>query len=328
MATGSTCVEVIAQAAGFLPATVERTARALKEARIDAWPMGRPGGGRVAPHVEPQHLASLILALAGAQPSDAVPTVSRLFGLRLHQWDEAHEIKPGDRYSGPNVLQSSTKRNQLLRLEGDALGGRIAKLIGDIGGGHTALAEALRRVEWTLILNPTRPIARISWLAPGEIKVHKAEVYGPEQASFLDNTGDLPRTLVSRETTIPFGLIEVAAELWADTLAHRGQLPLSDDAPGGADPDADPENESTASLPGEAAPTRDQSPKKALGNRTYTKPEVKGFSFFPQGEALRETSGREALAGGVPGRTATQKARSHERPRSAPPPHSANAAAA
>lgn len=325
MATGSTAVETIAKAAGILPATVERTARTLKEAKIDAWPLGRPGGGHSAPHVDPHHLVCLILALSGAQPSDAVATVAALFSLHLQQWDRAEEVEPETRYRGASVVHSVQKRNQLLQT--NSLGADLVRMIAALGEGNTALAEELRAKQWTLILNPTRPVARQTWRDPAAPKVLETKVYAPEQASLLDqlpSTGVEPRAQVSRETTIPFALIEVAAELWGDTLAHRGSLPLSGDAPASADP----ESENAAPPARGTAPTRDQPPKETAGIRNTSDPEASDFSFSSQGKACERAGGRETLAGGMPGRTIAPKVRSHERTGSADPPHSVDAAAA
>lgn len=84
MATGAEAVEAIAAAAGpaFPAGTVKGTARVLKEAKRDLWPFGGRGGGKNAAHVEPHHLANLIMALASSQPGDAVVAVAALRQLR------------------------------------------------------------------------------------------------------------------------------------------------------------------------------------------------------------------------------------------------------
>jgi hypothetical protein len=66
MATGAEAIEAIATATGIPPATVARAARTLKEAGDDLWPKGKPGGGINAAHVQPHHLAYLMIALMAA----------------------------------------------------------------------------------------------------------------------------------------------------------------------------------------------------------------------------------------------------------------------
>jgi hypothetical protein len=63
MATGAEAIEAIVTATGIPPATVARAARTLKEAGGDLWPKGKPGGGINAAHVQPHHLAYLLIAL-------------------------------------------------------------------------------------------------------------------------------------------------------------------------------------------------------------------------------------------------------------------------
>jgi hypothetical protein len=63
MATGTEAVEAIAKATGIAPTTVARAARTLKEAGGDLWPKAKPGGGINAAHVQPHHLAYLMIAL-------------------------------------------------------------------------------------------------------------------------------------------------------------------------------------------------------------------------------------------------------------------------
>jgi hypothetical protein len=66
MATGTEAVEAIAKATGIAPVTVARAARTLKEAGGDLWPKAKPGGGINAAHVQPHHLAYLMIALMAA----------------------------------------------------------------------------------------------------------------------------------------------------------------------------------------------------------------------------------------------------------------------
>ena len=93
MATGAHAVDWISKATGILPATVFRTARALREADPTLWPQAAKGGGRGAAHLEPRHLVNLALALAVADPIAAAPKV--VAGYRaLIRHRPQHVVRP------------------------------------------------------------------------------------------------------------------------------------------------------------------------------------------------------------------------------------------
>src|SRR4051812_28930017 len=89
MVTASQAVDRISKFSGIIPATVSRTARALREADTKLWPQGAAGIGMGA-QVEAQHLANLIIGLVAADSiatsekavaifGDMVPPAGRLY---------------------------------------------------------------------------------------------------------------------------------------------------------------------------------------------------------------------------------------------------------
>jgi hypothetical protein len=86
MATGTEAVEAIAKATGIAPTTVARAARTLKEAGGDLWPKAKPGGGINAAHVQPHHLAHLMIALMATDTmSLAAEAAKEHAGLSLQE---------------------------------------------------------------------------------------------------------------------------------------------------------------------------------------------------------------------------------------------------
>lgn len=270
MATGPQAIERLAQAAAIRGTKVWRTARALREARLDLWPHAAPGGGKGAVHVEPHHLAAATIALALGEILGApqvVPTYRDLKPARSRRTRtraDAHgvvtqTIEP----EGPSapVFPGETF--------GAALSGLIDRLARDpeelARWRSHGLSLALGTGDiWAAIR------ATISADPEGGGSVEQADYYAPPQPG-------LPGVVPPREAApvfkgnveIPFPIIETCAELWADTLARRGARPRP--SSGQALASTGPENENAA-LAGAASsgafPARAANRKGVLPNRT------------------------------------------------------------
>lgn len=105
MATGIAAVERFAADTGIPLTSVKHTARVMREADTALWPQSGKGGGKAARHVEAKHLANLILALAGPQPSDAPETIAR---LRLLVWTDRETV----RAPTPTVTDSAAEKGK------------------------------------------------------------------------------------------------------------------------------------------------------------------------------------------------------------------------
>jgi hypothetical protein len=124
------------------------------------------------------------------------------------------------------------------------------------------------REDWEMVLAPDIPAAWIYWTDRQGRR--RCDNYLPAQGDFSqDLHPKLPPGAPRRTVTIPFALIETAADLLVDTLARQqGGLLLS--SPGEAPGRADPETKNAA-LAG-AASTRTQ-PSERHGVRNTSCPE-------------------------------------------------------
>lgn len=178
MATSGQVIERFAEVSGFLPSTLDRMLRPLREAGMA--PMGGRGRGQKQGHYEPQHLANLILSFAGAQPSDAAEAVRLLRPLKCVR-------------SEPDADVSCW---------GD-FGSTIEGVINELAlVGATSLPSAIS-MEITLCLNPLG--ARVAFV----------DQRGAIQADWYGATHDYPPAQlgVRRSTVVCSEILGVAAEL-------------------------------------------------------------------------------------------------------------------
>jgi hypothetical protein len=303
VATGAHAVDWISKATGILPATVFRTARALREADPTLWPKAAKGGGRGAAHLERRHLVNLALALAVADPINAAPKV--VAGYRaLVRHRPQHVMQPEHTGRAARLLTGVFGG-------ADDLGGdleRLVELLAD-GAYHAIndqlvtdiLREAGLCVE--LVVDPRVPRARVTFHGfdlPDDLATHtETLLYRPRNTprglsknldpawTFLPPATDAS---IIRTAILPVSLFIVLAALWDTTRRYRGETPLgevvkqiqreahkrkarerrrsnkrqSSPSQPDAPASATPENETAASPAREAAAARDQ-PAEADG---------------------------------------------------------------
>lgn len=198
MASAGLVTERLAAVSGFLPSTLDRMLRSLRAAELV--PIGEPGRGQRSGQYEPQHLANVLLAFAGHQPSDAVDAATDLGAMRYAQTNPEGAPPP------PNPDAT--------------LGEAVAEAIREAARFVEAQARQESRTfvpkvpAWiSLSLSGARN-ALVKWRAPA---------HGPSRDDLYIPTGAYTTNdVVVRETTISQHLVYAAGDLWADTLARRG----------------------------------------------------------------------------------------------------------
>jgi hypothetical protein len=199
MATSGEVIERFAAVAGLLPSTLERMLRPLRGAGLV--PVGVKGRGQAHGHFEPPHLANLIMALAGMQPSDAAEAVSLVRPLVLEEATSAEGSRPPD------------------------LGSTLEHLICEAATrGDSGLAADF---TVTFCLNPAQGILNRPD-GDGELRQWR---YKPRQEA-LPNMPRKHPPAVWRITTVGPEVLMLAGELWRDALRNRAAVLLY------VDPDA------------------------------------------------------------------------------------------
>ena len=272
MATAAQAIERISTATGILHATVARAARALREEDVHLWPQGEKGRGQAA-HVEPSHLVNLVLALAVADPITKAPEIVKDFRATWRHGFADLSVEAQTAFAAWGLLTEDKA----------ALG---------LGGGYLRLGDALESIV-EILASPEVTAPRREELFSTGLEVHLRMGSPLGALAFISESGNMGMLAfcsaqqgvlsdlmphnrliavharleapIERRVTLPLMLFKVMAELWSDTkeyrkiveLNRRGKraapsLPLSDVLPG------TPENETAASLPGEAAAVADQ----------------------------------------------------------------------
>jgi hypothetical protein len=242
MSTPTVVMSRFAQATRLKEATVKFMLRTLRHAGLV--PAGEPGAGTTRGHYEPEHLASLLLALVAAYPSDAA--------------EEAGVL-------GQLVFGGSVIKGQWVPRDRAAAAVPAANLRHAVA----LLVDGLSRRD-TIVCPHTIELCRAPlganfiWL-DSEGKPARVDTYvAPTPDLFVDMNASGLRAAypVVRITRIDASLIELAAELWRDTPAQRRPS----------------ENESAETLPGASAPVR----RPAKGRTTGPHPEAMPDGPLPQ----------------------------------------------
>jgi hypothetical protein len=221
MSTPTVVMSRFAQATRLKQATVKFMLRTLRHAGLV--PAGEPGAGTTRGHYEPEHLASLLLALVAAYPSDAAEESDVLGRL----------VFGGAVIDGQWVPQDKTKAV----VPAADLRHAVALLI-DVLARGAGVVQCPNRIE--LCRAPLE--ATFIWLN-SEGKPARVDSYvapNPDLHVDMNASGLRAPYPVVRITRIDASLVELAAELWRDTPAQRRSS----------------ENESTETLPGASAPVR------------------------------------------------------------------------
>ena len=275
MATSGLVIDRFAEMLGMLPSSVDRMLRPLRDAGMA--PMGAAGRKSQRGHFEPYHLANLMLACAGNQPSDAADAVRALRPLVFHK------------STGTNAGFSAP-------LPSCDLGSAIERIIEGtegIGPADGVDLAATPQRGWTVWIC-FDPLS--AWI--GFDGMHRRiDYYRPNQSSPASGK-DAPRNM--QKITTLFGAVMLTArELWQDTLAQRGAIRtaaniINPSLPG-ALPGAGPEDETPTALPGDVGVLRVQ-PAETDQDRSS------------QNDPTRQ--------GATPQPTVTAPGRSHRTPRS------------
>jgi hypothetical protein len=232
-------IERFAAVSGLLPSTLDRMLRPLRDAGLV--PKGAKGRGQRHGHFEPPHLANLIMALAGMQPSDAAEAVNLL-----------RPLVPAN-----SALASGAQVSDL--------GSTIEFLIRELSKGDRS--GSAQPFALTFCLNPLQgTLSRVD--GTGSLLEWR---YIPAQEALPDMP---PREMpaVWRVTTVNSEILELAGELWRNALRNREALLLYVDCDPATPVSACPKSETAASLPGVAAALGDQTAETVLGGSSQLHP--------------------------------------------------------
>jgi hypothetical protein len=216
MATASAAIDSIADVTGIPQATVFRGARALREADTSLWPQGAAGRGRAA-HVEPEHLVNIVLGLATADPlTEAAERAAVYRSLVLGECRLSEDMEIAGQIL---TFWTNLRPNKLLWprtiLPGRTLGEGFVALVDELANpAAKPLRDLYAASSMTISLIVDRVPSGFTRLAVGGGKIETNEYVTPSPSLLAA----APRAPLKRETTIPFSLIEVLADLWADTL--------------------------------------------------------------------------------------------------------------
>jgi hypothetical protein len=226
VATGAHAVERIAEATGILPATVFRTARTLREADQALWPKAEKGGGRGAAHVEPTHLANLVIGLAAADPITSAPKV--VAGYRALICPNPQFKQPESRISRLLASVFVTADNFGSWLEG------LVHLLSDPD--NDAASELTERGFFIdLVGDPRIPRVVVSYIPDDQSGERETLLFRPQHptphlsrarnpaSNFLAT--DAPAAIM-RTATLFVPLFSVLGDLWNHTQRYRTDTPL------------------------------------------------------------------------------------------------------
>ncbi|MBO1081852.1 hypothetical protein [Roseomonas haemaphysalidis] len=221
MATGPEAIEAIGKAVspGIPAGTVVTTARALRDAGPEFWPMAGRGGGKNAAHVEKHHLANLLMALAASQPAEAVAAVRVLRGLVYSAREvvyrspaEAPEGNPHTQLTG----QVQDQRTKGAFFEIGSLGYALEHMIAE--GADTPMREALatHRTGLELLFCVEPASAEFAFYTSDGIWRDHFQAPG-QDLPFTQNAKMQERRGSRRTTILTYEIVTVAGALWSDT---------------------------------------------------------------------------------------------------------------
>lgn len=223
MATPNAAVVKLARAIGQTPLSLDRTLRDLRGAGAAYWPMSGKGGGKAASHVEARHMAALILALSAPVATDAYKVVDALRSLRAapnRQVTPPFDALPEVADMVRTTVTVPTPPHIAAQTFGERLEGMITAAAAAMVQGDDDALDALRAEGWCFNLAPDLPAAWAFWQTPEGVAL--SDQYQPAQPTLLFAAAlEAPKALVRRSLSFGFALIEIAAELVADTMRRQ-----------------------------------------------------------------------------------------------------------
>jgi len=234
---------------GNSPGHIPTYSRGIREAGL--WPQAERGGGKRSPHVQPHHLANLLICLGGHLPSEAVAALNALREVRRYP-------VPDDAYGPPGSLlaqQIEQERKNPLTLHG-YLVWLIERAAADPGFLNYQFDGRWEGWELALCVNPVFAEVRVTeWSETG---TPPRIVQGTQITPFRHHhqpprLTPEPLRHVRRVAFLPPVAIETAAELWRDTVARAaGELASTSSVSAAATAGAAHENA--------PSPARDEAP--------------------------------------------------------------------
>lgn len=228
MATGTQAIARLAAETGTLLASIDRATVALQAARL--WPVGRRGGGRTTPHVEPTHLTNIAIAMCAADPiTAAAEWVERYRGLVVAHTLERKEIVEEGGITTTTVRHVDGRRQGLLmgglysfgNTLGHWLDGLLLLTTEPEAQQFTDFMWSALTVELTIRREFPEAAMSVTFKMPDDpgltVETNRFLVRHEEDMP------PLPPTLAvqpRRVVTMPFRLFEVLRELAANTRAN------------------------------------------------------------------------------------------------------------
>lgn len=243
MATSGTVREGFAKTSGALLTTWSRIQQILRDAEMA--PKGEAGRGLKHGHYQAPHLCNMLLAGAGAQPSDAADAVLALRPLQLVAGVGKARIVEFSRFSEMNL--------------GQVIESIILDLSSDLGTGEWKKATSHNFVL-TLCVKPA--FAKMLFMADtsGEYQEFHFCDNTDVRTVFVPASRFEPLKGIRRSSSVGFDMLEVAGALFRDTLANQER-----EIEGNSTPLLTPPNENAA--PARAA-HRDQAENSTQDRNT------------------------------------------------------------
>lgn len=258
MATTVEAVLGVTAAIGWRPILITNHMRALRLGGADVWPKSGQGGGKSSVHVDPKHMVSLILGLASESGPSALRTVQTLRNLRAHPTREVTppiEALPEAGEFVRKIVSTPAPPDVLAWTLGERIEAMIAAAAEAMLQGDDDSLAAMRAEAWIFNVAPDLPAAWAFGQTPEGVAT--TDQYQPANG-LLPALLEPPRAPVRRSFSFGFALIEVAAELVADT--HRQRAKRAHPAP-----EKGPENK-------EPDPCRDRAPATDRSSRPSKQP--------------------------------------------------------
>jgi hypothetical protein len=204
MATGSEAIEAIAQATGIALVTVGSAAKILKQHEPPLYARSKRGGGRGAAHVTPTDLTNLMLALCITPLTDAPKAVTSMRALLPSKGGFSTPFLPGDTLGAAldNLIDACSTDRGLSSIIEEVLDPDIEVTRFGKDNPYVTMGATNRD-------NQKRMMTRLCEYQTANMSIRAAADAKPTSA-------------LTTSVRIPFALIRILSELWADTRRRRG----------------------------------------------------------------------------------------------------------